>query len=85
MPAADLTRVDLASYETIVREDWPGLDAPSLRRHASMGQVFRLLAAIGWESLSLKYDTRRYLLKPTTSMRVYRDDLSRVIQVAGLA
>jgi hypothetical protein len=85
MPAADLTRVDLASYETIVREDWPGLDAPSLRRHASIGQVFRLLAAIGWESLSLKYDTRKYLLKPTTSMRVYRDKLPRAIQVAGLA
>ena len=85
VPAADLTRVDLASYQAVVREHWPGIDARALRRHASMGELFCLLAAIHWESLSFKYHTRRYLLKATTSMRVYRDRLLRALQVHGVA
>jgi hypothetical protein len=85
VPAADLTRVSLAAYGDVVREDWPDLGAASLRRQAMLGRVFCLLAAIAWESLSLKYDTPRFLLKPTTSMRIYRDELSNAIQAAELA
>lgn len=85
IPTADLTWVDLAAYESAVREDWPGLGASSLRRQAGVGHAFRLLAAISWESLSLKYETRLQVVKAATSMKVYLDQLSNAIEVAGLA
>jgi hypothetical protein len=85
VPAADLTRVDLEAYASALREDWPGLDPQTLRRHARLGQVFGLLAAIAWESLTLRFEAPLILLKPITSLRVYRDVLSTAVQAADLA
>jgi hypothetical protein len=50
-----------------------------------MLRVFGRLAAIAWESFSFKYDICSFLLKPTTSMRIYRDELKNAIQAAELA
>ena len=85
VPAADLTRVDLEAYASAIREDWPGLDSQTLRRHARLGQVFGLLAAIAWESLTLRFEARQILLKPITTLRVYRDELSTAVQAPELA
>ncbi|HET6202117.1 MAG TPA: aminoglycoside phosphotransferase family protein [Planctomycetota bacterium] len=83
--AADLARVDLAAYESALREGSPDLDTSAVPRMARVGQVFRFLAAISWDSPQLAYDTRRYLIEPMSNMRVYRDALSNAVQAAGLA
>jgi len=48
VPAADLTRVDLRAYWAVVRERWPDVDLGTVERLALFGQIFRLLAGIGW-------------------------------------
>ena len=83
-PAADLARVDLVAYGSVVREDWPNLDARSLRKLARVGHVFRFLAGIGWESPGLAYGTRELLSKPMADMRVLHADLSNAMRAVEL-
>jgi hypothetical protein len=56
VPAPDLARVDLRAYWTVVRECWPTLDLPAIQRLANLGTLFCWLAAVNWESMSLKSD-----------------------------
>jgi hypothetical protein len=53
VPAADITRGDVTAYWSVVRDTWPNLDVNDIQRLANVGQIFRRLAAIRWESLSL--------------------------------
>jgi hypothetical protein len=82
VPSADLTRVDIAAYWSVVREWWPNLVMQSIERLANVGQVFRSLAAIDWESVSLAFDTDEWLREPMACMRVYQARLSDAIQTA---
>jgi hypothetical protein len=86
VPAADLApahglgsiqHIDLSTYESIVREHWPGLDLPAIRQLVTLGRIFRRLAAISWESLGLKHQWRE---KPMTSMQVYHVELAEAVQ-----
>jgi aminoglycoside phosphotransferase (APT) family kinase protein len=85
VPAADLTRVDVTAYWEVVRESWAGLGLQAIQRLATVGQVFRALAAIGWDSPELAYDTARYLCRPMACLQVQRKKLSEAIRAAGVA
>ncbi len=81
VPAADLTRVDIAAYWSVVRECW-SLDLQAIRRLATVGQVFRFLAAISWVSPYLAYDTSRMLSFPMSSIRALQAQLSDAMRAA---
>jgi aminoglycoside phosphotransferase (APT) family kinase protein len=81
VPAPDLAasrtvtpveHVDLATYASIAHDYWPRLDAAALEELVVVGAMFRRLAAIGWESLSLSYESPQ---KAVANMRIYRDEL----------
>ena len=80
-PAADLTRVDLTAYWSVVRAYW-SLDLPAIRRLAAVGQVFRFLAAISWASPGLAYGTSELLSFPVASTRALQAGLSNAIRAA---
>ena len=80
-PAADLPRVDLTAYWSVVREYW-SLDLPAIRRLAAVGQVFRFLAAISWASPGLAYGTSELLSFPVASTRALQAGLSNAIRAA---
>lgn len=82
VPAADLApapgrtptpQIDLETYGSIVREHWPWLELAALRQLVGLGQIFRRVAAISWESLLLTYEWRD---KPMASMRAYQEELA---------
>jgi hypothetical protein len=83
-PAADLASarafpislIDIATYYSIARESWPALDVRSILRLISVGWIFRRLAAISWDSLSV---TSRWPQKAVASMRVYQAELAHAI------
>jgi hypothetical protein len=75
-PAPDLARLDLQAYWTVVREYWPTLDLPAIQRLANLGKLFCRLAALNWESMSLKSD---WLDGPMASIRVCHAKLSDAI------
>jgi hypothetical protein len=70
VPAPDLAHVDLTVYWTVVRESWPTVDLQALQQLATLGKVFRRLAAMNWQSMSLEM----------ASMRIYHAELSDAIQ-----
>ncbi|HZD56579.1 MAG TPA: phosphotransferase [Anaerolineales bacterium] len=53
IPAEDISRVDLATYWSTVRDHWPGLALPALSRLMSVGKVFRCLVFLDWIAPSL--------------------------------
>lgn len=55
-PAPDLTRIDLDAYWSVVRPAWPGMRRDDIERLAGFGRLFELLAAVRWESQSLKFE-----------------------------
>jgi len=81
VPAPDLAvargvtlveQVDLTTYASVARDYWPRLDAATLEELVVVGAMFRRLAAIGWESLSLSRESPQWAV---ANMRVYRDEL----------
>jgi hypothetical protein len=84
-PAADLTRVDLGAYWSVVRQAWPSVDWAAIQRLAHVGRIFQRVAAIDWISPRLGGDSRLVLLRPVTSMVVHRAGLAEEIEAAGLA
>jgi hypothetical protein len=85
VPAADLAasrgvtpveQVDLATYASIARDYWPRIDAAALEELVVVGAVFRRLAAIGWETLSLSREEPHWAV---SRMRVYRDELRALV------
>ena len=81
IPAPDLAasrgvspveHVDLATYASIAHDYWPRVDAAALEELVVVGSVFRRLAAIDWESLSLSREAPHWAV---ANMGVYRDEL----------
>ena len=90
VPAADLAparglhsahQVNLMVYGSIVRDHWPSLDIQTIQRLASVGTIFRRLAAISWESPVLTFDDCETLSEPLACLRVYQAELSEAIQL----
>jgi hypothetical protein len=85
VPAADLASacgpgptlpIDANTYRTTMQEQWGSLDAADICRLSVLGRVFQALAGIDWAGASLKFDTRRYLLAPVSTMRVHRRQIA---------
>jgi len=86
VPAVDLARLDLATYQAVVQPCWPELRAEDVRRLAACGTVFRALAAIFWVSPQLAYDTAHWLILPLSKLRSYERQLCEGLgEVGGLA
>lgn len=85
VPAADLAQLeptDLATYFSVVRGSWPHLGVRDIRQMASIGGIFRGLAAISWERWQFEHtwedwgpqysSLKHELIKQAVvSMRVY--------------
>jgi thiamine kinase-like enzyme len=67
-------------YRSVVRQTWPNLAAADVIRMAEVGAVFRVLAAIDWESLNLAHD---WAWGSIRNMRVYQLLLSSLIRTFG--
>lgn len=83
-PAVDLAQVavpwtylsanpDLASYFSVVREQWPDTNLEALQRLACVGTVFRAVAALDWESTDLAHD---WASASVPNMRLYLAELT---------
>jgi phosphotransferase family enzyme len=84
-PAIDLAQFtaqslspDLATYAVTAGAGW--LHAGSLTRIAAIGNIFRLIVAMGWESQSL---SGMWLERPIRTLRLYQRDMADRIQAAG--
>jgi hypothetical protein len=84
VPATDLTRVDLPSYTSVIHACWwPDVSLQTVERLASVGHVFRLLAAIFWISPQLAYEDYRYLMRPIACLRVFQQRLADAVRASG--
>jgi aminoglycoside phosphotransferase (APT) family kinase protein len=77
-PGNDLSLVEPADYWSVVRERWPGMAGESLERLFRAGRLFRCLAAINWESKSLRLPAPEL-----RSVHAYAGRLDSVVREAG--
>ena len=70
---------ELVEYWQIVRGSWCDLDLPAIKDLAELGAVFRLLAAISWESECIG---RGWW--PIEELRGYQADLAVALRHLGL-
>ncbi|MBV7336730.1 aminoglycoside phosphotransferase family protein [Chloroflexi bacterium TSY] len=75
VPAIDLVQLDMTTYRAVVQAVWPGLDGQTLQQLTDIGQTFRYLAAIDWESEGLAY---RWVEKPLRNMQVCQSWLADI-------
>lgn len=85
VPAADLTRIDVAVYWSAAREWRSDLRFDTVSRLAQVGQVFRMLAAIDWECASLRFDARNKIVRSLASLAVLTPRLSEAVRMTGVA
>ena len=80
VPAADLARIDLPAYWSVVRSVWPDVRLEDARRLGAVGRIFVQLAALRWASPQLAYDSPRYLSWPMASLRIVHDRLGDAVR-----
>jgi hypothetical protein len=83
VPAADLTRIDVVAYWGLARTWHSGLNPDRVRRLAELGQVFRTIAAIEWESTGLVFEAPAMISRPLASLRVLLHRLREVLSTMG--
>ena len=84
IPALDLTRFlgsrlnpDLRAYLSVLQSYQISMDAKGIRRLAYVGEIFRWLDAVRWETENLQWE---WIDGPMHRMRIYKqwmDDISR--------
>jgi aminoglycoside phosphotransferase (APT) family kinase protein len=74
VPAADLTRIDLSAYLSVVHTWWRGARLEDVERVAAVGAIFRYLSSIFWlvPQLAMVY-------KPIPSLRVGHWSLTEAV------
>jgi hypothetical protein len=77
--AEDISRVDIPTYWSTVRDYWPGLRAKSLERLANVGKVFRCLVFLDWVAPNL---ARESIEQPMNDVRSCEGWLADLIQAA---
>jgi len=80
VPAADLARIDLPAYWSVVRSVWPDARLEDARRLGAVGRIFVQLAALRWASPQLVYDSPRYLSWPMASLRIVHGRLGDAVR-----
>jgi len=82
VPAADLAEVqhcatpDLDVYCSVLRQDFPQLDARDIRRLANYGNLLRVMDKIFWETLALEGDSYLFLVRPLRTLMKYEPQLA---------
>lgn len=84
VPAADLTRIDLATYCACAREWHGGLELDTVRKLFTVGQMFCAIAGIDWDSTSLRFDTRRMFIRELASIEVLTGRLAVSARAIGV-
>ena len=85
VPAADLTRIDVAAYWSVAREWCRGLSLDAVYGLSHLGHVFRTIAAIDWECAGLRFDTRRQIVRSLASLAVLSPRLTEYVKMTGVA
>ncbi len=83
IPAADLARIDLPTYWSVVRSVWHHVRLEDVRRLGVVGRIFRELVAIRWVSPQLAYDSPLYLSRPISWLRIMHGRLSDAVRELG--
>jgi hypothetical protein len=85
VPAVDLAEIDLPTYWSVVRSEWPGARLEDMQRLRSVGQVFRSLAAVRWMAAGLLYDRAEWLIRPVMTMQQAQRSFVDAFQAIGVA
>ncbi len=83
VPAADIARIDLPTYWSVVRSVWPDVRLEDVRRLGAVGRIFLELIGIRWVSPQLGYDSPLYLSRPMSWLRVMHGRLSDAVRELG--
>ena len=73
----DSASPDLAVYESIVRKEWPQVDAGLLRQLAALGRIFWYVVAIRLDAESLGLSWAQRIMR---NMRSYRAGLAHAVR-----
>jgi hypothetical protein len=88
-PASDLAEVercarpDLDAYYAILRQDLPQLDIRDIRRLRDYGNLLRVMDKVFWETVTMKGDEYKYLLKPLRTVRIYEPQMAAALRALG--
>jgi aminoglycoside phosphotransferase (APT) family kinase protein len=86
VPAADLTKIDLTTYWSVVRRIWSDVRLEDVRRLAVVGRIFLELVGIRWTSPQLAYDSATFLSRPMSWLRVMHGRLTdAMLELEGIA
>jgi hypothetical protein len=85
VPAVDLAEIDLPTYWSVVRSEWPGARLEDIQRLRAVGQVFRSLAAVRWMAAGLLYDRAEWLIRPVMTMQQAQRSFVDAFQAIGVA
>lgn len=77
IPAEDISRVDIPTYWSTVRDYWPGLGAKAFKRLANVGRVFRCLVFLHWIAPSLADESLEEPVNYIRSCETWLADLIR--------
>jgi hypothetical protein len=84
VPAADLTRLDLPAYTSVIHSCWwPDACLEQIEQLAVAGRIFSSLAAIASISEQLACEHRGSLTAPLARLRMYRQQLAGGIRRLG--
>jgi phosphotransferase family enzyme len=84
VPAADLAFMDPTAYWTVARSQGEDVTLETVQRLRAVGRVFRGLASIDWESVSLEFDSSEVLSKVMASLAVLAPRLTSAVDSAGV-
>jgi hypothetical protein len=76
-PAEDISRVDISTYWTTVRNYWPGTTIHTFERLASVGKVFRCIVFLHWLAPALQKKSVEKTLADMRKCEKWMADLLR--------
>ena len=82
-PAEDISRIDIPTYWSVVRDYWPGLSANAFRRLANVGRIFRCLVFLHWIAPSLAHESVEKPMNYARSCETWLVDLIRAAEWQG--
>jgi len=83
-PAVDLTRIDLHTYWSTIRSSWPEVGFETIERLARAGRVLQWVAAVDWESASLKCGEARDRSDAVVQLSIAHERLTNAVTAAGV-
>lgn len=83
-PAADLTRIDLRAYWSVVRRAWSEVEYDTVKRLGAVGLLFQTLATVDWASEWLKCDHPVARSDGVVDLEVALPSLARAARLTSL-